>query len=236
VRVVAPHNNKELWLIWQDPNTRLRYVIGKLWYKKQKYHFAYQSDGLESAKKSGFSYHPAFPFTDDVYKSDILFHAFAMRLPNKERQDYNEILNKYGLDSSCSDMDILAITGGKLATDNYEFVSALYSCNNVKLRHEFYIAGWRYWEGPKLSQTEFSCGTLLKIVAEKDNKYDKFALQVYTVNDIKIGYIPVFYSKIIYDYIAKGCNCYLTILKFDPSQGSSNVLKVQLVCDENCCK
>ena len=227
-------NTKELWLIWQDSKTRLRHIVGKLWIKKGKYYFAYNKDGLKSSAKQGFQLHPAFPHYRVVYKSENLFPAFAMRLPNKDRPDYIQILKKYDLNPDDSDFDILTATGGRLATDNYEFVPAFYGCDNYQLNHEFFVAGWRYWEGPTLSEGELVPGNRLLIEPEPENEYDKFALQVKTNDGVKIGYIPVFYSKIIYHYIAKGCNCDLEIVNFDPNKESQEILKVKLICDGNC--
>lgn len=96
-----------------------------------------------------------------------------------------------------SDFEILEKTGGKLATDNYEFVPVLDDCRNNPIEHEFYVAGWKYWNGPHLLPEELSPGTLLEIVPEPTNIYDKFALQVYSHKGVKIGYIHYFYSKLI---------------------------------------
>ena len=75
---------------------------------------------------------------------------------------------------------------------------------------------------------------MLKIAPEPENKYDKFALQVLTDSDVKIGYVPAFYSKLICHYIAKGCRCELKAISYDPLQESPSVLKVKLICDMNC--
>lgn len=224
----------ELWLVWQDPKTRLRHVVGKLWFKKGNYFYAYNSDNIKSAIKSGFTAHPSFPDIKTVYKSNIFFPVFKLRLPNKNRPDYLEILKKYGLNEMSTDLEILSRTGGKLATDNYEFVVPLYGCDNFALNYEFFLAGWRHWDGKKLSRYDLQPGTLLNIVPEEDNKYDKFALQVYTSDKIKIGYVPVFYSKNIYNYLAKGCNCELSVLSFNPDEDPTIVLKLKLICDGKC--
>ncbi|WP_066638599.1 HIRAN domain-containing protein [Desulfolucanica intricata] len=225
--------DKELWLVWQNSKTRLRHNIGRLWTENGKYFFQYDQQGLSSAKKYGYQLHPSFPGIE-VYKSNKLFPAFALRLPNTDRPDYKNILSKYGLSNISSDFDILAKTGGKLATDNYEFVEALHKCDNLGLDHEFYIAGWRYWVGPNLPPEKLMPGTILKITPELENKYDRFALQVETNDGAKIGYIPAFYSKIIYHYIAQECNCELKVTDFNPQRESSKVLLVRLICDMKC--
>ena len=82
--------------------SRLRHAVGRLWVKSGDYYFAYNKEGLLSAKKYGYQLHPSFPSLE-VYKSKTLFLAFASRLPNKERVDYADMLNKYGLTPENSD-------------------------------------------------------------------------------------------------------------------------------------
>lgn len=217
---------KELWLVWQDPKTRLRHVIGKLWFKKGLYYYAYDTSNLKKAMNGSFSLHQAFPDPNKVYKSETLFPAFKLRLPNKRRPDYLELLKEYDLNDTSSDLEILSATAGRLATDNYEFVPTLSNCETL----DFYLAGWRHWNGNAVSHQDLQPGTLLDIVPEEENKYDKFALQVYTTSKVKIGYVPAFYSRIVYDQLAKnGFKYELTVLSFNPDKEPSIILKLRLV-------
>jgi hypothetical protein len=51
-----------------------------------------------------------------------LFSAFLRRLPDRNRKDYAPIFVELGVTDESSDFDLLAITGGKLNSDLYEFV------------------------------------------------------------------------------------------------------------------
>lgn len=81
----------------------------------------------------------AFPDPNKTYKSDTLFSAFKLRLKNKSRPDYLELLKEYDLNDTSSDLEILSATFGRLVTDNYEFVPTLSKCEKL----DFYLAGWR---------------------------------------------------------------------------------------------
>jgi len=49
-------------------------------------------------------------------------------------------------------MDLLCATGGRLATDLYEFVHPLYVDHN-HFDFDFYIAGWGYYDGDQIINT-----------------------------------------------------------------------------------
>jgi len=48
-------------------------------------------------------------------------------------------------------MDLLRATGERMATDPYEFVSPIYKYKD-HFDFDFYIAGWRYYEGESVLQ------------------------------------------------------------------------------------
>lgn len=238
VTLASRKEQNVLWLIWQDPKTRLRHVVGKLWLNdNDSCEFAYQKNGFRVAESKGFRVLPSLPDCNMTYQSSKLFSVFARRLPDKRRPDYQKILEGYGLPPESSEFDILAKTGGKLATDNFEFVTSLESCSNLPFKHELFLAGWKYWGGAiGIPPEELIPGTILKIIPEPENQFDKFALQVFTTAGKKIGYVPSFYSNLVSHYIADGCNCYLEVLGFNSTEESSNVLKLKLVCDGKCPK
>ncbi len=132
-----------LWLIWQNPNTRQRYHVGTLLKKGDVYYFEYEMKkkrrGLEEALKEGYTPHLAFPDLQGKYSSDHLFSAFSRRIPDRRRPDYEKIVKQYGLTPDHTELDLLRATGGRLATDTYEFVQPVYKMDN-QFFLDFYIA------------------------------------------------------------------------------------------------
>ena len=84
---------KTLLLVWKDFETRTRYVVGSLTYDNKVYFFKYTNPELSDAQKQGFTCYPGFEDLTKVYESKELFPNISSRLPNKNRDDYLEILN-----------------------------------------------------------------------------------------------------------------------------------------------
>ncbi|WP_027723949.1 HIRAN domain-containing protein [Tuberibacillus calidus] len=193
-----------LWLIWQNVETRQRYHIGNLSSLNGEYTFSYELSGkrrtLFDAMKNGYKPHLAFRDIKKVYKSNRLFDAFARRLPDKRRPDFHEILQSFGLSKDCTDMDLLRATGGRLATDPYEFVSPIYKYND-HFDFDFYIAGWRYYDGEKVLQ-QLKINEEVRFELDKDNPKDTKAVTIFTkTSNQKLGFVPAFYSGFMYDVI-----------------------------------
>lgn len=189
----------KLWLIWKQPQTRRRYKIGILEYKDNEYSFKYVNPELEDAQKVGFDYFPGFSDVNMEYKNSDLFANIQTRLPNRNRPDYLDILNSYGLDSKSSKFDILKATKGRLITDNYEFVPIF---DNNKI--EFDVAGTRHCLDVKKCKDIISINDKLELQLEPDNEYDKYAIRVILTKNGKnyhLGYVPRYYSKELYELL-----------------------------------
>jgi len=189
----------KLWLIWKQPQTRRRYKIGILEYKDNEYSFKYVNPELEDAQKVGFDYFPGFSDINMEYKNSDLFANIQTRLPNRNRPDYLDILNSYGLDSKSSKFDILKATKGRLITDNYEFVPIF---DNNKI--EFDVAGTRHCLDVKKCKDIISINDKLELQLEPDNEYDKYAIRVILTKNGKnyhLGYVPRYYSKELYELL-----------------------------------
>ena len=116
-----------LWLIWHNEETEQCYHVGNLiLHQDGTYTFTYELSGkpqaLTAAMQNGYKPHLAFRDLEKTYVSDRLFGPFARRLPDKRRPDFSDVLKAYNLTSDYTEMDLLRATGGRLATDPYEFV------------------------------------------------------------------------------------------------------------------
>lgn len=188
-----------LWLIWQNIETRQRYHVGNLIYQDDIYIFQYENidknRSLKAALDNGYNPHLAFPDLKMTYTSDHLFGPFARRLPNRNRPDFKKLLIKFGLDDNSTDMDFLSATGGKLATDSYEFVNPIFVKDN-KFILDFYIAGWSHYEGDTVIN-QLQLGSKLILQPDPENIKDKFAIKILTEDNILLGYVPAFYSEVL---------------------------------------
>ena len=70
--------------------------------------------------------------------------------------------------------------------------------NNQKRRYfltKFYIAGFYYYEGDSVVQ-KLKLGEELIIVQEPSNPFDRRALEIYTKENVKLGYVPRYENPI----------------------------------------
>ncbi|MCM3743876.1 HIRAN domain-containing protein [Sporosarcina luteola] len=195
----------ELWLIWQNVETRQRYHVGRLLHENGVYTFSYETDGyrrkLAEAMDNGYRPHLAFPDINKTYISKKLFGPFARRLPDTRRPDYPIVLRELGLTAECTEMDVLRATGGILATDSYEFVSPILVENDIFVM-DFFVAGWRYYNGD-LAIDQLQVGDDVEFLLDPENKHDHKAVVVMSVNGEKLGFIPAFYSGWMFEVIEK---------------------------------
>ncbi|MCP1359298.1 HIRAN domain-containing protein [Aneurinibacillus migulanus] len=220
----------ELWLIWQNPKTRQRYHVGSLLHDKERYVFYYVTKGprsLTDALNNGYRPHLAFPDVTKVYESTKLFPAFARRLPDRRRPDFMNILQELGLSVDYTVMDLLKATGGRLGTDNYEFVTPIYK-ENGRFHITFHVAGWRYYDGYK-AQQELKEGNHIYFRLEPDNPVDMHAVTVHSKSGQMLGYVPAFYSWFLYEVIESGNQYEAFIRSFNERAKPQLVLCVDVV-------
>ena len=192
----------KLWMIWKNPISRKRFIIGELSEEHNRYFFKYINPELEDARESGFNYFPGFNDLNETYNSNTLFTNIETRLPNPNRPDYLEILNLYDLKSESTKMEILKATKGRLLTDNFEFVQPFDRNNKI----EFDIAGTSHHLIEKNVRDTLKVNDNLILEREPDNPEDKDAIKVlYEFENTKVllGYVPRYYSKDLSELLQK---------------------------------
>lgn len=124
-----------------------------------------------------------------------MFDAFARRLPDKRRPDFNDLLESFGLSNDYTEMDLLRATGGRLATDPYEFVLLIFHYDD-HFDFDFYVAGWRYYEGEN-SLKEVKTGEKVRFELDPGNPEDNKAVAILTMfSGYKLGYVPAFLADL----------------------------------------
>ena len=227
--MVTQSENK-LWLVWKDINTRERFTIGLLSLENNMYYFEYLEDegenNLSKAIEKGFPLLPAFPDRTKKYSSPTLFHTFFNRLPDRKRRDVQQFFIEQKLPVGCSDFEFLRETGGRLPTDTMEFVITIVSDKEKDFPIKFYVAGVRHYDIEN-AKTQLIPNTELKLRLEPDNKFDSHAIEVLTVNDVKLGYIPVFYSHVL-DLEVKKQRCTAEITSFNSNANYNEMLEIRV--------
>lgn len=113
VRAVSAHDL--LLVTWRD-GAGFRRQIGRLWRGRAGYHFEYE----RSVLPQGFRLLPAFPERGDRYFSEDLFPMFAERVPHPRRPDFQRMMAEWEVEDPGDLMEVLARSGGRLATDRVE--------------------------------------------------------------------------------------------------------------------
>jgi len=224
-----------LWLVWKEPQSRQRYVVGKLWFENEyKFRYITSSEdcaqginhcGVDRAEKLGFTRLVPFPEMQ-VYSNTKLFYIFERRLPNRKRPDFAKLADELGLGKNCTSLELLQATGGRLATDTMEFVTPFIFSRDGAFDIDFNVAGWRHYQGEQ-AMVELSAGALIQLVLEPDNKYDPYAIQVRSLSDIMLGYVPVYYSRYL-DEVVRSGEYEARVLRIGPPEDAQIRLTVKV--------
>lgn len=114
----ALENEKEVRILTVNWNEN---IIGYLMKEKDgDYYYKYDYKGIQEARKLGYQYLIGFKDIRKVYTSKELFPVFKSRIPTKQRRDLPEILKKIGIENY-DELDLLALSGGRLLTDAISF-------------------------------------------------------------------------------------------------------------------
>lgn len=225
----------ELWLVWQNVETRQRYHVGSLLHEDGIYTFSYETKGyrrkLAEAMDNGYRPHLAFPDINKMYTSSTLFGPFARRIPDTRRPDYQSVLSDLGLSSECTKLDVLRATGGILATDSYEFVSPILVENNY-FDLDFFVAGWRYYDGNQVID-QLRVGDSVEFSLDPGNEHDHKAVAVMSVNGKKLGFIPAFYSGWMFGVIEKGCSYQAKVESIHPQAVPHRKVNISIAGEVN---
>ncbi len=120
-----------LYVIWKNPRTERKYIVGKLGKEDAGFSFEY-CDEYKEALNDGWYGFVSFPEVRR-YENKTLFPAFQSRLPDIKRRDLIQILKKYGLDYY-DGYELLRKSGGRLSIDTYEFIDPISDDDKIRDR------------------------------------------------------------------------------------------------------
>ena len=226
-------NNREyIYLVWQDDKNRDFYVVGQL-SRNGHYEFEYTGE-IDKATENGFQLLLPFPKRKAKYKSDILFPIFSSRLPDRKRENINEILEKYNM-TEYDPFVLLKNSGAKLPIDNLQFIDPIIKVGDKKIERRFYISGIRYQnecQGVECDKFKnVKVGDKLTLKLESDNKKDKNAVKILHDGE-SIGYIPRYYSEKVSEFIRKSDKYECKVLEINKAKNCNESIKAELVLNK----
>ncbi len=213
---------RTIYLSWQSTDHGKRYIIAELIEKPGgPYCFRYiQGKDLAEAKSQGFNGYPAFPKLNEEYTINAI-DPFVVRLPARSRIDFNDLLNYWEIhDPNIGDFDLLAITGGRLRTDNFEFIDP----HKTRRPNQFLteLAGFVYHaEDQKLRK--IPAGAEVQLERESGNPHDLYAVKVLYQGE-QIGYIKKVHSQTISEELDKGKKIKAEVKNFDVNGVVNSIL------------
>ena len=220
-----------LYLIWKDPNSKRRYIVGEL-SKNGEFEFSYGHE-VDAAIKQGFELLIAFPLKDKLYESEELFSVFASRLPDPKRKGIEQILEKYEL-TDYDSYKLLKRSGARLPIDHLEFIDPILNLEEGTVTRKLYLAGTGFHLG---CNGETCCNKSfdvevnenLRLTLEPENKYDAYAVKVLNQNDQQIGYLPRYLSKDISYLLKTNADVNCKIVEIGINAECTQCIKVELV-------
>lgn len=197
---------KRINVFRQDPIFHSRIHVGTISYDNSIYIFNYSDE-----YKSNSNNTPIFPFIDlsSEYTCPKLFPVFSSRLPDPKRADIKTILSKYGMEEY-DEFTLLMKSRGRLPIDTLEFVPEISENEVDGLDTE--VAGVSHYNACILfhDHIDLSKGDKLRLELNPENQFDKYAVKVLKADNL-IGYIPKYYSQMIFETIKKNNNLYAVI-------------------------
>jgi len=178
---------ERLLLVWQEPLSRHRFIVGEIVREKAGVCFRYLlGDELDQAKTNGFKGYLAFRDLSGEYRLGVM-ESFMSRLPPRSREDFGKFLDYWKIDpdAEISDFSLLGYTGAILPRDGFRLLP-LFPRNVSQVNLIIELAGYRYHEHTA------ELGETVSFVHESENPEDEYAVAVYADMEPearRIGYV-----------------------------------------------
>ncbi|MFO0681751.1 MAG: HIRAN domain-containing protein [Sandaracinus sp.] len=199
----------DLQVLWIDCERRERHPIGSLRRRLDRYLFSYGD--LAAAREHGFELLPEFADPHVEYSSTKLFATFAERVPSVRRADRVGLLATLGLDESADDFEILARSGGTLATDRIELAEQRPTDDRLERPLIFQVRGTQY--NHPSADRPLRVGEELWIRRSPENPFDTNACELIRADGSKIGFIPKAHSAVVAAALAEGATFEIKLIR-----------------------
>ncbi|HPI38303.1 MAG TPA: HIRAN domain-containing protein [Ignavibacteriaceae bacterium] len=95
---------------------------------------------------------------------------------------------------------------------------------------KFYVAGFYYYDGETVVN-KLKVGDELLIVQEPTNPYDRRALEIFTTNNIKLGYVPRNENPIPSRLLRQNVTIIGTVDKINPDEEDWKKVRINLFAE-----
>ena len=198
-------NTNKIYLTWRKDVDRPRHIVGILQRDNDDYSFMYSEDAVSKAvQDDDFTYYPAFREIDEVYTENVL-EVFKRRLLNPQRRDYDDFLNYWGAVEYKDDtFSLLALTGAKLLTDNFEFIAPhteyparfITDISWLNTKSQYLVDSIRNLSNKDVEDR-------LSLELDPNNEYDKKAVKVLFERE-HLGFIKSIHCENVFNAIKEG--------------------------------
>lgn len=183
---------KTLFLAWQDRgSTHEWFPIGRLDIADGAHRFRYIKGGERARAKVGFEPLVDFPDWERTYESSVLFPLFMNRVLKASRADFPEYMKMLDLPQDADAADILTVSGGRRATDNFEVFTKLERRLDGSFDSRFFLHGWSHVNPDAQARiVRLQPGENLYVTIELTNPVMRLAVQIQTEDYYMIGWAP----------------------------------------------
>lgn len=182
-----------LYVAGQDPDSREWIPVAELIQTSDGYTLRYTRGAIRLPKFWGLG---RMQDLHKVYYSRSLFPFFSNRIISKSRPEYKNYMHWLGLEKlPSSSLEVLGITGGVRATDNFELLAAPQN-GGKKMVLNIFPRGLRYQSPEVIAQfMTLKEGSRVYLMNDSQNPKDSKAIAIRSEQPhaMFIGYVPRYY-------------------------------------------
>ncbi|MDQ8951927.1 hypothetical protein RFH42_03030 [Acinetobacter rudis] len=204
---------KTVYILWQDSS-----YSGRMWHTVAKINLTnsgtYLLNYTIGAKNPRFQPFVKMADKSKKYESNELFNFLKNRIPPESRPEHEALFQWCDLDTQSNYLELLAISGGEKATDNYRVIS-LPENSNGQYISTFFVSGIRYLSDEQKNKiAQLKDGYQIDYKFEDDNVNDPHAVLLLENSEhTMIGYYPRYLTEDLRNLNKCGVDIKIQIIK-----------------------
>jgi hypothetical protein len=218
-------NTAALFLAWQDTaSSRRWFPVGLLDANVERslYRFRYTEGAQRARDEAGFPLLLEFPSLTQDYWSADLFPLFRNRVMNRARPDLAEYLHALDLAEETDPFEILAVSGGRRATDSYEVFPKIEKKDDGSFGCRFFLHGWRHVNREAQGRIDrLGAAERLYVTLELTNPVTGLAVQIQTEDYHMIGWAPRYLVRDLVAAMAESAEYQAQVVRVNPQPAPS---------------